>query len=85
MALQIAEILTDIVTDKTGHRPRLTDDYAFASAVDTTGQPVKNMPTTPNQTIWQVTADEKTVDAIDKDANYQILWCKDAEELADGI
>lgn len=77
MANWQAEVLTEWVTDANGNRPRITDDYQLQSAVDATGQPAKNIVPAPNQCIWLIVCDEATLDAIESDSNYTVLWCEE--------
>jgi hypothetical protein len=72
-----AEVITSWVGDgistETAHRPKIADDYTIWCK-DTTGQDAANLHPNPNMYIVQIECDQATLDAIEADSNYQVLW-----------
>ena len=59
------------------YRPRLGDDYRMNWS-DATGQPAANLTPRPNMLAIVAEVDEQTLNAIDRDPDYFILWSKPA-------
>ncbi len=56
------------------YRPRLADDYALATCIDVTDQPIGNLPPGPNLFTVEIRCSQAVYDAVAADANYTILW-----------
>ena len=74
------EVLTawtgDGLSLESSNRPVIADDYTVAWT-DTTGQPSENLTPNPNMYIVQIECDEATLEAIEADSKYEILWSED--------
>ena len=65
--------LGDGFTAESAFRPALRDDYAV-TIEDVTAQPVENLTPAPNMLVVEIETDAATVDAIDADPAYTVLW-----------
>ncbi len=74
MAEQTAQVLTPFTTDPDdgAFTPSIARDYGPMKAQWVQTNP-ENPVYDPNQSVWQITADETVMDAIELDENYNIL------------
>lgn len=57
--------------------PKLEDDHQLISWTDVTGQPVQNISPEPNEYTVEIICTEAVLDAIEADAQYEVLWSED--------
>jgi hypothetical protein len=61
-----------------GHAPLLVDMLGPGdSLMDVTGQPVGWVPPVPNAATWEVWCSGATLDAIEADGRFVILWSEE--------
>lgn len=46
--------------------------------VDVTAQPAENLSPNPNMYVVEITCDQITLDAIEADPNYHVLWSEES-------
>jgi hypothetical protein len=56
------------------YRPKLATEYALLAWDDVTGQPVANLKPSPNAYTLEVQVAGETLDLIEDDADYVVLW-----------
>jgi len=62
------------------NRPQLLRDYTVLTSEDVTGQPTANITPSPNMYTLEIVADGAVIDAIDRDADYDVLWSEEITE-----
>lgn len=61
-------------SDEQPNRPQLADDHPLLSWQDVTGQPAVNIRPDPNLFQIKVTCTQDTLDKIETDPTYFVLW-----------
>ena len=73
-----AQVITPWAGDgssiENANRPKVADDHNIQTWTDVTGQPSANLQPNPNMYIVEITCDQTTLDAIESDNNYEVLW-----------
>lgn len=60
------------------YRPLLRVAYPAAQVQDVTGQPVANLRPSPNTVTVEVRVEDATLEAIEADARFLVLWSEEA-------
>ena len=75
-----AQVVTEWVPARgpgTRNHPKVVDEYDVTGWSDQTGQPADNIPTQPNEYTIEIEAEERVVNSIARDPDYEVLWSEE--------
>ena len=76
MAEMIARIAGEWMVVEGENVPKLPNEYGIICCCDVAGTLALQLISNPNVGEWEVVADEDVIADIDKDGDYNVLWCE---------
>lgn len=80
LAAVVTPWIGDGLSPETSNRSQLASDHSVVSVRDITGQPTANLRPDPNEYTVAVVCDQATLDAIEADPTYEVLWSEEIPE-----